>query len=193
LLSFGLMLSRNFICKILNQISIFYSEKQKSVVFQMPKKLKLVNLFLKLCLSKSKKYIFITNFLFFELTQHKKIIPFVRIKCLVSLKKAIVQILILPYRQIFFFGIGFKATVLKKIGYSLLKFNIGFSHNVFVKIDPLLEICSIKLNSFVLSSPFYNNIIFFAYNLKNLRKIDSYKTKGIYFEHSKFFVKKLKS
>ena len=81
-------------------------------------------------------------------------------------------------------GIGFKALI--KNNNLILK--LGFSHNFLIFIPLKIEIL-IKGNKIIFLSYdyiFLNQFIFF---IKNLKKVDSYKGKGIFLENEKILLK----
>lgn len=186
----GLVFFRRFIVKLPKRVTVFYSEKKKVIALQSFFRKKIINLCLKINLSNLKHFIYITNFKLAQNKQSKQALKVLRAKHLVSTQKAVLEILTVPYKKIFFFGIGFKVAFLQKRSYGLLKFNLGFSHNFFIRVKNELEVCSFKIDSFLVFSHFYSNVYSLSSKVLRLKKLEPYKVKGFMSEHKTFLPKK---
>lgn len=81
-------------------------------------------------------------------------------------------------------GIGFKALI--KNNNLILK--LGFSHNYLI-ISPITLQILIKSNQIIFLSQNYSFLNQFIFFIKNLKKIDPYKGKGILLNNQKIFLK----
>jgi large subunit ribosomal protein L6 len=72
-------------------------------------------------------------------------------------------------------GLGYKA----KVKNNLLILKIGFSHKIEVKIPNKIKIFCSKANNIVLFSKDKQFLYQFLYNIRNYRKPDHYKGKGL--------------
>ena len=93
------------------------------------------------------------------------------------------EVSIILNRKLNFFGIGYKVFLFKTNYYSLLKFKLGYSHNIFYKIN-LLVYCLKTISIFLLA----NSIYCINYNIgviKKLKKLNIYNNTGIFYEKEK--------
>lgn len=88
------------------------------------------------------------------------------------------------FMNIKFKGRGFHIFLVKNI----IRFNIGLSHIIIFKVPKNIKIKCIKENIYLYSINM-NKIFNLAKKIKNLRKVDSYKGKGIYFLNDKILLK----
>lgn len=184
------LLTQNFILKTPKNLTFFYSEKQLSIVFQHKAKKKLLILSLKIFLDTQRHFIYVTNYSLLKFSKFFKNSLLMRVQCFTLLKKGIIETLTMPFKKIFFFGVGFKVSLIQKPNYSLFKLTLGFSHDIFIVFTNILEACSLKLGNFLIFSNFYNNVYFLSSRLLSVRKMNSYKLKGFSYEHKSFSPKK---
>jgi len=85
-------------------------------------------------------------------------------------------------------GLGLKATLLV---FNSLELKLGFSHSVIVRVPVEIKVSIIK-NILIVES--FDQIMLgnFAATIKNLRKPDSYKGKGISYKNEVLFLKTVK-
>jgi len=184
------LLTQNFVLKVPKNLILFYSEKQLGVVLQHKVKKKFLILLLKIFLNVQRHFIYVTSYPLLKLSKFFKNLLLARVKCFTLLKKGIIETLTVPFKKIFFFGVGFKVSLVQNANYSLFKLTLGFSHDIFIVLTNILEACCLKLGYFLIFTNFYNNVYFLGSKLLSVRKMNSYKLKGFSYEHKTFFPSK---
>lgn len=87
-------------------------------------------------------------------------------------------------KKLLLFGIGFRCWILKKqkvLEYDNVVFKVGFSNDVYIKIPLFIRIICLNSTFVLLESYDRIKLLEFSSLLRNLRFIDMYKGKGIFY------------
>lgn len=87
--------------------------------------------------------------------------------------------------NLFLNGIGFKVN---KIDNKLI-FKLGYSHDIIIDIPTNIDTSIIKSNQLVIYGSNWEKLTQFAANIKNLKKVEPYKGKGILLKNETVFRK----
>lgn len=177
----SLNLLNKFIIKIPKDVTIFYFDKQNIAIIKGKCCNKLLCLSLKIYVNKFNNLLQITEF---SLKSKKKnLIKILQGISLTKIKQALLEVSVILNKKLNIFGIGYKVFLFKTKYYSLLKFKLGYCHNIYYKIN-IISHCLKAVSIFLLanSTSLINQT---AGNIKKLKKLNIYKNKGIFYEQGK--------
>lgn len=84
------------------------------------------------------------------------------------------------HRKLQLVGIGYKVFLIKK---RWLHFKLGFSHQIYIKLPPIISVTLLKPTLLHMHSMDYELLTQTAATLRDLRKPEPYKGKGIRYTH----------
>ena len=80
-------------------------------------------------------------------------------------------------------GVGYKVNIIKENANTLLEFRLGFSHLIRINVPKYIYVFSTKFTELSLLGIDKNAVTQFAAQIRNLKKPDVYKGKGIRFKN----------
>jgi large subunit ribosomal protein L6 len=92
------------------------------------------------------------------------------------------------YKKLRLSGVGFKVNYISIGSLNLLKFELGYSHSLYLKIPNDILVILTSPTKFIVSGR-VNEVTDFCSRIRKLRPIDSYKGKGILYENEKVQLK----
>lgn len=184
-------LNKRFSIRVPKNISLLYSEKNKNITLIGPIKKQSLILKVKILITNKANSITITRNSFEKSSNHEKKRLSEHqgaISCL--LKQIIFNISHITHKKLKLIGVGYKIFLLKKFYTNLLLFKLGYSHNLYVKLPPKLDVVCLRANSeAILSGDSYQNVSQMSSIIRLYKKPDPYKGKGISYENEQIHLK----
>lgn len=184
-------IQKNTTIKIPNDISLIYCNKKKIIIFLGPNQKKSLKLKLKLFISKCKKLIKVTLIPFAKISNtEKKKLKSIQGTTLALLKQLIIETSTILYQKLKIVGIGYRSFSVKNFENRLLYFKLGFSHSIFYKIPKNIDFfCKKNTQLFFLGNS-YQHLTQIASSIREIKKPEPYKGKGILYSNEIIILKK---
>lgn len=112
--------------------------------------------------------------------------------CLVKtlLKKTLKNLLLPSREKLFLEGVGFKFFLLNK---SILQIKLGYSHQIFINVPSKVDITCLNGSKLILSGFSLDEVRTLSAHIRSKKIPDTYKGKGIRFEHERRHLKEGKN
>jgi len=180
----------SYFIKIPSNISIFYCDKKKIIVFLGPKFRTFLKLKVKVFLSKKKKLLKISA-LPFKLTSNinKKILKSFQGTTYALIRQKLIESCVIFYKKLLFVGVGYRLSIVESSDNKLISLKLGLSHLCYFKVPKNLKIFSKKRTELFIFSNSYYFVTQCASTIRLLKKPEPYKGKGILYENEKVVLK----
>lgn len=180
------------IIKLPNDISLIYCNNKKIIVFSGPTKKKSLKVKLKLLILSSKKLIKVSSVTFSNISNNeKKKIKALQGTTVALLKQMLIETSTTLYQKLKLNGIGYKIVPLESFENQLLMLKLGFSHFIYYRIisEEIAVFCKKQTQLFILSNS-YQRITQLSNSIREIKKPEPYKGKGILYSNEKITIKK---
>lgn len=183
-------ISKKTIIKIPKNVSLYYCDTTRIIIFANSVGHKVLVLKTKLILEKTKRIIKVTREPFGNISNHEK----KRLKAIQGSQVSIIKQLLLDMSFLFckklnIIGVGFRVSATKISNLNLLHFKLGYSHYVYFKIPKNLEIFCLKANKLLIVGNSYTNVNQVAALIRSFKIPEPYKGKGIVYSTEKISLK----
>ena len=174
--------------KIPANVFVIYNENKHLIIIVGPLKKKCIKLKLKLSLYQN--LVFISPKLINNLSNSDK----KKIKSLQGTTKALitqafVETSFFLFQKLQLIGVGYRAFPLESYENQILMFKLGYSHSIYFRILPNLNVFCFKFTKLFFSSNSFNNLTQMSSLIRSYRKPEPYKGKGILYENEKVKMK----
>ncbi len=181
------------IVKIPENVTVLYCNKKKILTFIGPVQTKSLKLEIELIIILTKNLILITNI---PINKKSKIClkksKFLQGTYTSKIKQNLIETSYTLYHKLNFVGVGYRAFNLQTIK-NQLYFKLGYSHLIYFKIPKPLEIICIKFTKlYIFGNSSYDSISQITNLLRNCKRPEPYKGKGILYSGEKIRLKKKK-
>lgn len=184
------MKNKTYLIKIASDLSTLYSKKKKFLVIIGKKKKKSLKLRLPICLNNDKKTIEIKTSSFFKLATYKKNeLNALKGTTAALIKQAIIETSYSLCTKLRFVGVGYRIFDVDSFENKLFSLKLGYSHSIFFKIDEATKIFSLKRTKLFIWSDSYQALTKTAAFIRECKKPELYKGKGILYETEKINLK----
>lgn len=95
------------------------------------------------------------------------------------------------YKKLKLVGVGFKVSFVEFKSINLLKFELGYSHSLYLRIPENLQVTVISSTRFIVSGT-SSKVSDFCSIIRKLKPVDSYKGKGVLYESENVQLKVVK-
>jgi large subunit ribosomal protein L6 len=181
---------KNKLIKIPKHITVVFDSKKKNLIFIGPKKIKFLNLQLKIKLIKQINSILITSFLFTKISNSNlKTIKSLQGTTIALIKQCFIETTYTLYKKLKLVGVGYKVFSLDSIESKLLMFKLGYSHPIYFKVPKNLKILSLKFTKIFVCGTSLQNVTQISSLIRSYKKPEPYKGKGILYENEKINLK----
>lgn len=176
--------------KIPSNISLIYCNKKKLIVFLGPEnKKKILKLKLKIIIFKNLIRVTLLPFLKGSNTE-KKSLKSMRGTTLSLIKQMIIEVSTTMYQKLKLVGIGYRIINIETFGNKLIQIKTGFSHPVFYGITKTIKcFCKKQTQLFILTNSYQHSTQIAAF-IRDIKKPDPYKGKGILYANETVKIKK---
>ena len=178
--------SKRYNIKIPHFISILYCNKMRVILIKGPLTQKILKLKLKLNINNEKKLIYVTETFFDSTIPENKKNSFkkkLRGYTLSIIKRAIHEVSSKIYKKLNFVGVGYKAFLVTINSLELIKFKLGYSHDIFIKVFNDTNIHLDKSNILFISGYNFQDVFKITSLIRNYKLPEPYKGKGIIYEN----------
>ena len=184
-------LPKKFIIKIPKNIKIIYSENQRVILLLGPFGKKTLKLEIKIRLNLLKNKIYITKFGFLKVSINKiKKLKGLQGTLISLLRQKILEASILLYKKLKFVGVGYQAFLLDSFLFRILCLKIGYSHQIYFKLNKKIEFFCYKNTTIFIFGNFYQMINNISAKLRSYKIPEIYKGKGLLYENETITLKK---
>lgn len=184
------MKNKKYIIKIASNITTVYSKEKKILTIIGPKNKKSFKLKLPIYLNNKQKTIEIGSDYTSKLsTYQKNKLNALKGTIAALIKQAIIETSYSLYSKLKFIGIGYRAFDVENFENKLLLFKLGYSHSIFFKINEETKIFCLKRTKLFIWGNSYQNITKTAALIRECKKPEPYKGKGILYETEKVQLK----
>ena len=182
--------TKRHIIKIPKNISMYYCDTKRIVVFANSFAQKALVLKTKLIIEKKKRMIKITREPFFDISNNeKKKLRAIQGTQVSLLKQMILDISLFFCKKLNLIGVGFRVSTLKILDLNLLHFKLGYSHFIYFKIPKSLKIFCLKANKLFILGHSYRFVTQIAALIRSYKVPEPYKGKGILHTTEKIVLK----
>ena len=174
--------SKRYSIKVPSEINIIYCQFKNVLLFKSRTKTKILFLNVKLLILEEKNIILVTNKFSNDLgnKQIKKCSKNIQGITISLIKQALVDVQNITHRKLKLVGVGFKVFE-EKIKYTnkILQFKLGYSHSLYYKIPNDIIVNTHQSTSIFLSGSDLVKLSLNASLIRNFKKPEPYKGKGI--------------
>ena len=182
--------SKKYSVKIPKNIKIIYYAQQNFLIIIGPLGRKTLNLKLRIFLTKSGSYLYVTKVPTQELSgNRKKTLKALCGTTVAMIKQCLLETSMLLNKKIKLVGVGYKVFPKDYKSNNLLELKLGFSHFIYYKIPKTVQITSLKSTSIYIFSNSYPSVTQIAANIRSYKYPEPYKGKGILYENEKILLK----
>jgi large subunit ribosomal protein L6 len=183
--------SKKYSVKIPEDVSIIYSGNKKVVYFIGSISKKLLKLKVKIYLNQAKNVLQVSGYSLLSKISgnQKKILKALQGTTTALIKQIILEISVLFHKKLKLVGVGYKVFPVEIFEHKLLQFKLGYSHQVYFKIPNNLKVFCLKITNFFIFGNSYKDISQILSMIRQYKKPDPYKGKGILYEHEKILLK----
>lgn len=182
--------SKKHSVKIPKNIKIIYYAQKNFLIIIGPLGRKILNLKLKIFLTKPVCYIYITLTPTQKVSDNRK--KTLKALCgttVAIIKQCILETSVLLNKKIKLVGVGYKVFPKNHKSNELLELKLGFSHYIYYKIPKIVRITPYKSTFIYIFSNSYNFLTQIAANIRSYKYPEPYKGKGILYENEKIMLK----
>lgn len=179
-----------FLIKIPKNIKIYIDSKKNYLLLKNLNNKKLIKVNSKFLKIKKNRTGIICLYVFWEKFKIKKTLskPDLKRK-LLFFKKLLKEIMINNYKKLQLNGIGYKMRIIESYPNNIIHLKIGYSHSLYFKLPVNITAKITKANILFLFSHSFKNLTFISSLIKNCKKPDPYKGKGILYVNEKITLK----
>ena len=181
-------LSNKYSLKIPSELNVLYCSTKNILLIKSKYKQKVLKLKLKLVILKDKNFILITNiYSTKKSTNLKKFLGSLRGTTLSLIKKGFLEVLFINCKKLKLVGVGYK--VMFNESQNFLQLKLGYSHCLFYKIPKSINLeirQSVKIFIFGYN---FSNVSKISALLRNCKKPEPYKGKGVMYSTEKVILK----
>lgn len=182
--------AKKYVIKLPKNISMYYCDTKKIVIFASAFVRKALILKTKLIMDTNKKVIKVTRDSFFKTSMNeKKKLKAIQGTQVSLLKQMLFDISLFFCKKLNLKGVGFRVSILKLLGENLLHFKLGYSHFIYFKIPKNLKIFCLKVNMLLILGHSYIFVTQIAALLRSYKIPEPYKGKGIVYATEKLVLK----
>jgi len=176
--------SKRYGIKIPKFISIIYCDNLRIVLIKGYSTQKILKLKLKLNINKKTNTINVTKIPFDTVSNREKVF-FKKLQGTTTslIKQAIYEVSSTIYKKLNFVGVGYKAFSIKVNSLNLIKFKLGYSHDIFIKVFNNTDINLYKSNILFISGNSFQDVSKLTSLIRNYKLPEPYKGKGILYEN----------
>lgn len=173
--------SNRYFIKIPSEIILIYCNKKNFLLIKTNTKQKLISLNVKLLLLKEKNVILITDTLTVNsVNKSKKFIKTVRGLTVSRINQAFFDVTSITFKKLKLIGVGYKVFEEQtKFGQNYLHFKLGYSHSIYYKLPKDINIKIYQSNKLFISGYFKEELSKNAAIIRNFKRPEPYKGKGI--------------
>ena len=182
--------AKKYVIKIPKNISMYYCDVKKVVIFANSSLKKALILKTKLLIDKNKRIIKVTRDSFVNIsTNERKKLKAIQGTQVSLLKQALFDISLFFCKKLVLKGVGFRVSTLQILGKDLLYFKLGYSHFLYFKVPKNLKFFCLKANILFIQGHSYLFVTQIAALLKSYKSPEPYKGKGIVYTTEKIVLK----
>lgn len=181
---------KKHLIKIPKETTVIYCNKNKIITVIGIIKKKSLKLEIELCLNRKSNTIEVTGIPFFKLSnKDKKNIKAIQGTTVALIKQLLIETSSIFYQKLKFIGVGYRALEIDDFKKRVLRFRLGYSHDIYFKIPENLEIFSLKFTKLFISGFSYQKITQTGALIQSYKYPEPYKGKGILYENQKIQLK----
>lgn len=182
--------TKRHIIKIPKNVSTYYCDITRIVIFANSFTQKALTLKTKLVIDKKKRIVKVTRESFLNVSNNEKKKLKVMQGTQVSLLKQMLLDISLSFcKKLKLVGVGFRASILKISDLDILYFKLGYSHSVYFKIPKNLKIFCLKSNKLFILGNSYLFVTQIAALIRSYKIPEPYKGKGVLYATEKIVLK----
>jgi large subunit ribosomal protein L6 len=182
------LISNKYILKIPSELNVLYCSKRNSLLIKSKQRHKLLKLKLKIIILKEKNFLFVTNLYAKKQSNSvKKTLDSLRGTTLSLIKKSFSEVLFVNCKKLKLVGVGYKVLVAENKKFLQLK--LGYSHNLYYKIPKTIKLEVRQSTKIFIFGYDFLNVCDIASVIRNFKKPEPYKGKGILYFDEKILLK----
>jgi len=182
--------AKKYFIKIPKNVSMYYCNAKKIIIFANSFFQKAVILKTKLSINKNKRIIKITRDPFFNTSMNEiKKLKAIQGTQVSLLKQILFDMSLFFCKKLNLKGVGFRVSLLNILGKNLLHFKLGYSHFIYFKIPKNLKIFCLKANTLFIQGHSYVFVTQIAALLRSYKAPEPYKGKGVLYTTEKIILK----
>ena len=183
-------ITKRHIIKIPKNVSMYYCDNTRIVVFTNSFTQKTLMLKTKIIIEQKKRMLKVTREPFSDTSSNEK----KRLKAVQGtqanlIKQMLLDISLFFCRKLKLIGVGFRVSTLKLANLNLLHFKLGYSHYIYFKTPKNLEIFCLKANKLFILGRSYVFVTQIAALIRSFKTPEPYKGKGIVYTTEKITLK----
>ena len=183
-------ISKKNIIKIPKNVSLYYCDTQRIIIFANSLGHKVLTLKTKIILQNTKRVIKITRDPFGNVSNNeRKKLKAIQGTQVSLIKQSLLDMSFLFCKKLNIIGVGFRVSAAKISNFNLLHFKLGYSHYVYFKIPQNLEIFCLKANKLLIVGNSYITVTQVAALIRSFKIPEPYKGKGIVYTTEKIILK----
>jgi len=182
------MFKKSYLVKVPSDLKIYVNSKKKIVLVKNDRSeglLKIKNENLKLLkIKNNKKFISIVSN-----SKKNKNLKILYKKNLLNIKRLCFDIISKSWKKLKLQGIGYKFSIISNKHVNILHLKLGYSHSVYVKLPNYITVKLTKNNVLFLQSNSIEKLLLVSELIKNCKRPDPYKGKGILYVNENISLK----
>ena len=180
---------KNNIVKIPKNINIFYNNTKNLLILKGPLDQKSVKLSIKIIILKSK--IKVTSIPLIKISNNKiKTLKSIQKTTITKIKQLLIETKSITYKKLNIVGIGLRVLNVNNFNNKLLSFRLGYSHNIYYKIQKKINIFCLKSTKLFIFSNSFQEVSQTAAQIRMNKLPNPYKIKGILYSDESVTIKK---
>ena len=174
--------------KVPQNISVYYFNNKNMLLIKSNEKKKLIRLKLKLAVQ-PKRIIILPEHVNCNVKINKHSIKALQGNICSNINNSFVEITSNFYKKLKITGVGYKVFLIQSGNLKIIHLKLGFSHSIYIKIPKDISVKFFKTKKLVLSCKNLLKLTSLISIIRNCKKPDSYKAKGISFDTEKIKLK----
>ena len=183
-------LSKKYSIKIPPTNKILYVSNLNMIIVIGSVSQKLYKLNLKVVLNDKTNILYVTNKpICSSLKYKKKFLKSLQGTVTASLKQIVLETSTMLNCKLHLYGVGYKVFLINMSNCTLLQFNLGFSHLIFLRLIKNVDVFCLKSNNLLIFGNSLKQITQFGFQIRSYKYPESYKGKGILYNNEKIKLK----
>lgn len=183
-------INKKYAIKIPSNIIIIYCEQKRIIIIHGSAGKRSLKLKTKITILQENKLIQVSSSPFSKISNNdKKKIKSIQGTTVALIKQAFIETSAILYQKLRFIGVGYRAFDVENFKNELVFFRLGYSHSIYFKIPNKLKIFSLKFTNLFIYGNSYKLVTQTASSIRQFKKPEPYKGKGILYDNEKILLK----
>ena len=183
-------LVKKYNIQIPKEITAIYSKQKKTLTLLGPLGIKSKKLKVQIFINYVKKIINVSPILFsYSSKIERKKIQMIRNTTISQIKYMLIESSVLLCKKLKINGVGYRTNFTENFDQKLLTFKLGYSHFIYVQVLNSLLLNCLTKTKLCISGNSYENVSHLAARIRDNKKPEPYKSKGVLYDNEIIILK----